>query len=97
VGARPQGVPAGPEQCLESLGDIVQRQDENLLPFGDSGIIELRKLYLDAVKAVQAGGDPPGTIRAEADNGIHVIPAWEYDVTEEQYKAGMAAETTVTR
>jgi len=26
-----------------------------------------------------------------------VIPAWEYDVTEEQYKAGMAAETTVTR
>jgi 5,5'-dehydrodivanillate O-demethylase len=82
---------------IESLGDIVQRQDENLLPFGDYGIIELRKLYLDAVKAVQAGGDPPGTIRDEADNGIHVIPAWELDVTEEQYKAGMAAETTVTR
>jgi hypothetical protein len=46
--------------------------------------------------AAGAGGDPLGTIRDSEQNGIHVIPAWEYDVSEEEYKAGMEA-TTVTR
>ena len=31
-----------------------------------------------------------GVIRDPADNAIHVIPAWEYDVTEEEFKKGMA-------
>jgi hypothetical protein len=37
-----------------------------------------------------AGKDPMGVIRDPADNHIHVIPAWEYDVTEEEFKKGMA-------
>jgi hypothetical protein len=36
------------------------------------------------------GKDPIGVIRDEADNGIHVIPAWEYDVTEAEFKKGLA-------
>jgi hypothetical protein len=36
-----------------------------------------------------------GVIRDPADNDIHVIPAWEYDVTEDEFKKSMA-ETTVS-
>jgi hypothetical protein len=75
---------------IESLGAIVDRENEHDLPLGDYGIIALRKLYLAQVKAVMAGRDPMGVIRDEAANGIHVIPAWEYDVTEEEFKKGMA-------
>jgi len=82
---------------IESLGGIVDRENENLLPFGDYGIVELRKLYLEQVKAVQAGRDPLGTVRDPSKNGIHQIPAWEFDVSEEEFKKGMAAEATVTR
>lgn len=78
---------------IESLGEIVDRENEHLLPLGDYGIIELRKLYLEQVEAVMHGKDPMGVIRDPADNHIHVIPAWEYDVTEEEFKKGMAAAT----
>ena len=57
------------------------------------GIIALRKLYLEQLKAVMAGQDPMGVIRDAADNAIHVIPAWEYDVSEEEFKKGMAEAT----
>jgi 5,5'-dehydrodivanillate O-demethylase len=75
---------------IESLGPIVDRENEQDLPLGDYGVVELRKLYLEQVKAVIDGKDPMGVIRDPADNGIHVIPAWEYDVTEEEFKKGMA-------
>jgi hypothetical protein len=39
--------------------------------------------------------DGMGVIRDPADNDIHVIPAWEYDVTEDEFKKSMA-ETTVS-
>jgi hypothetical protein len=80
---------------IESLGDIVDRENEHDLPLGDYGIIELRKLYLEQVKAVMDGKDPRGVIRDPTDNDIHVIPAWEYDLTEEEFKKGMA-ETTAS-
>ena len=80
---------------IESLGDIVDRENEHDLPLGDYGIIALRKLYLAQVKAVMDGKDPMGVIRDPTDNDIHVIPAWEYDVTEEEFKKGMA-ETTAS-
>jgi hypothetical protein len=75
---------------IDSLGDIVDRENEHDLPLGDYGIIELRKLYLDQLKAVMDGKDPMGVIRDPADNGIHVIPAWEYDVSEQDFKKGIA-------
>ena len=42
------------------------------------------------------GKDPMGVIRDPADNDIHVIPAWEYDVTEEEFKKGMAESIAST-
>jgi phthalate 4,5-dioxygenase len=44
----------------EGMGPIVDRSKEHLGP-GDRAIIAARRLLLDAVKTVQAGGDPPGT------------------------------------
>jgi hypothetical protein len=80
---------------IESLPGIVDRENEHDLPLGDYGVIALRKLYLDQIKAVMAGKDPIGVIRDPADNDIHVIPAWEYDVSEEEFKKGLA-ETTAS-
>jgi len=48
------------------------------------------------VQAVQEGRDPPGTIRDEARNQNIVIPAYELDISEEEFKKGMAA-TSVPR
>ena len=42
------------------MGPIVDRSKEHLGP-ADRAIIATRRLLLDAVKRVQAGGDPPGT------------------------------------
>jgi hypothetical protein len=50
---------------------------------------------LEQDKAVMDRKDPMGVIRDPADNDIHVIPAWEYDVTEDEFKKSMA-ETTVS-
>jgi hypothetical protein len=77
---------------IESLGDIVDRENENLLPLGDYGITELRDLYMEAVRAVQEGRDPQGTIRDEAANQNIVVPAYEYDITREEFERGLAAE-----
>jgi len=41
------------------------------------------------------GKDPMGVVRDPAENGIHVIPAWEFDVTEAEFKKGLA-ETSVS-
>lgn len=78
---------------IESQGEIVDRENDNTLELGDYGVIELRKLYLEQVKAVLAGPDPMGIIRDPSDNGIHVIPAWEFDVSEAEFKKGMAEST----
>jgi len=67
---------------LDSLGSIVDRENENLLPFGDFGIVALRDLYLKEIGAVRAGRDPKGVIRDEARNQLIVIPAWELNLTE---------------
>jgi 5,5'-dehydrodivanillate O-demethylase oxygenase subunit len=71
---------------IESLGAIVDRQNENPLPFGDYGIIELRQMYLDELAKVRAGQDPLGTIRDPAKDEIIVIPAYEFDISEEDFK-----------
>src|SRR5260370_1629933 len=67
---------------IESLGDIVDRENEHDLPLGDYGIIALRKLYLAQVKAVMDGKDPMRVIRAPPANAIHYIPAREITLTQ---------------
>jgi 5,5'-dehydrodivanillate O-demethylase len=78
---------------IESLGSIVDRENENLLPFGDYGIVELRNLYLQELEKVRAGADPLGTIRDEAANGLIVIPAYELDISEAEFKRGQATRS----
>jgi 5,5'-dehydrodivanillate O-demethylase len=80
---------------IESLGSIVDRENENPLPFGDYGIIELRTMYLEELEKVRAGSDPLGTIRDPANNELIVIPAYEYDISKEEFRKGL--ETTATR
>jgi 5,5'-dehydrodivanillate O-demethylase len=65
---------------IDSLGPIVDRENETLLPLGDFGIISLRNLYLQQVEAVLAGNDPLGTIRDPRQHELIVIPAYERDV-----------------
>jgi nitrite reductase/ring-hydroxylating ferredoxin subunit len=43
----------------ESMGPIVDRTKEHLLP-GDAGVVKLRRLLLDTLKDVAAGAMPPG-------------------------------------
>jgi hypothetical protein len=62
---------------LDSLGPIADRENENLLPMGDYGVVALRNLYMKQVDAVRAGRDPLGTIRDAAANNVIVIPAYE--------------------
>ena len=58
----PASVPAQDSTLLDSMGPIVNRENECLVP-GDSGIEVLRKMYLRAIEAVQVGEDPPGVFR----------------------------------
>jgi 5,5'-dehydrodivanillate O-demethylase oxygenase subunit len=81
---------------IESLGPIVKREEENLLPLGDYGIVELRTMYLQAIEDVRAGRDPLGVIRGVGSDRIITVPAYELDVSEEEFKRGLA-ETTAHR
>src|SRR4051812_26607278 len=62
---------------MDSLGAIVDRENENLLTDGDYGIQRLRELYLRETARVEAGADPLGTIRDPAQNAVITIPAYE--------------------
>jgi 5,5'-dehydrodivanillate O-demethylase len=69
---------------VDSLGPIVDRESENLLGDGDYGMRRLRAMYLQAVEAVRAGGDPPGVVRDATQNRLIVIPAYELLISDEQ-------------
>jgi hypothetical protein len=69
---------------VDSLGPIVDRESENLLGDGDYGMRRLRAMYLQAVEAVRAGGDPPGVVRDAKQNSLIVIPAYELLISDEQ-------------
>jgi 5,5'-dehydrodivanillate O-demethylase oxygenase subunit len=70
---------------LQSMGPIVDRENENLLTHGDYGVQTLRSMYLKAIGDVQAGRDPLGTFRA--DHHVITVPAYELDITEEERRA----------
>ena len=54
------GVNTQDHAVQESMGAIVDRSKEHLGP-ADRAVIGMRRVLLDAVKAVQDDGDPPGT------------------------------------
>src|SRR5206468_2222075 len=58
---------------LESMGPIVDRENEHPLPTGDGGIMALRDVYLREIEAVKAGRDPKGTVRDAVQNELIVI------------------------
>jgi len=78
---------------VDSMGPIVDRQNEHLLPRGDVGMVQLRMMYLKALEDVKAGRDPMGTVRDEAKNKLIVIPCYERWIHEEEYRElrGLAA------
>jgi phenylpropionate dioxygenase-like ring-hydroxylating dioxygenase large terminal subunit len=55
-----EGVNTQDRAVQESMGSIVDRSEEYLGP-ADRAIITMRRLLLEAVKTVQAGGDPPAS------------------------------------
>jgi len=66
-----EGVNTQDRAVQESMGPIVNRSEEYLGP-ADKAIITMRRLLLQAVKTVQAGGSPPAT-----DSSYHDIRAVE--------------------
>jgi 5,5'-dehydrodivanillate O-demethylase len=54
---------------LDSLGPIVDRENENLSVI-DGGIVLIRQMYLNQVETVKAGKDPKGVIRKATDDLI---------------------------
>jgi hypothetical protein len=70
---------------LESLGPIVDRENENLLTYGDFGIQALRAMYLSEIRAVEEGRDPRGTFRDVHD--VITVPAYELDITDAERRA----------
>jgi 5,5'-dehydrodivanillate O-demethylase len=57
----------------ESQGSICDRTKEHL-GASDEGVIMLRRLFLDSIKAVEQGRDPHGVIRDPAKNHCLNLP-----------------------
>ena len=78
---------------MESMPPISDRENENLLPTGDVGMVWLRKMYLRAIETVRAGGDPQGTIRDEAQNHLITLTCYEWVISADEHKKmlGLAA------
>ncbi len=70
--------PGDQDRCAqESQGLICDRTTEHL-GVSDEGVILLRRLYKEAIEAVQKGLDPLGVIRDPAKNDIVKITPGEY-------------------
>ncbi len=89
--AMPSVIATEDATIIQSMGPIVDRENENLLPHGDYGIVALRTMYLDAAHDVMAGRDPKGTIRDERANEMIVIPAYEMDISEAESRERQTA------
>jgi phthalate 4,5-dioxygenase len=71
-----EGVNTQDRAVQESMGTVVDRSEEYLGP-ADKAIITMRRLLLQAIKTVQAGGDPPA-----ADSSYYRLRAVERIVPE---------------
>ena len=58
-----EGINCQDRAIQEGMGPVVDRSKEHLGP-ADRAIIVMRRLLLDAVKTVEAGGNPPGIDRS---------------------------------
>jgi phenylpropionate dioxygenase-like ring-hydroxylating dioxygenase large terminal subunit len=91
-----EGVNTQDRAVQESMGPIVDRSQEYLGP-ADKAIIAMRRLLLQAVKTVQAGGDPPGcdqsyyNLRAIEDM-IAEGEGWRESLLGRMYPASSGAE-----
>jgi phthalate 4,5-dioxygenase len=85
------GVNTQDRAVQELQGRIADRTREHLGP-ADKAIITARQLLLEAVKAVQAGEDPPGTDTSyyRARSAVKIMPAkssWREAILPEMYPA----------
>ena len=69
---------------VDSMPPIADRENENLGPTIDEGIIKLRKMYLSEIEKVKRGEDPKCIVRNPAKNKMIVIPAYEKWVPESE-------------
>lgn len=69
---------------VDSIGPVADRENENLSPVIDEGIIMLRKMLLNEIKRMQAGQDPKGVIRDPKRNELIRVTAYERWVTAEE-------------
>jgi 5,5'-dehydrodivanillate O-demethylase oxygenase subunit len=59
----PRGVTPEDAAVVGSIGPRIDHAAEKLMPTGDEGLAMVRRIYHENVAAVQAGGDPKGTVR----------------------------------
>jgi 5,5'-dehydrodivanillate O-demethylase len=83
----PKDIQAGDATVMDSMKAIVDRENENLGPAIDEGIILFRKIYLREVEAVQSGRDPKGVIRDASKNQIIIVPTHEKVVSVSEVQA----------
>lgn len=78
---QPQGVPERPYEERQRMPDDWEAQigqgamashAREHLGVSDMGIVHLRRLLRDGLKAIEAGGDPPGVVRDGAETRVHV-------------------------
>src|SRR5690606_27068773 len=81
----PSGASREDATIVESIGQAIDHENENLLPTADFGLAMIRQLYLDAVEMVARGEDPPGTFRelpadevVKPRTGERVVDSQEY-------------------
>jgi len=79
-------ISAGDATVLDSLGNIVDRENEHLGPAIDEGMARLRMMYLKQIEVVKAGNDPKGTIRDRSKNQLIILPTHEKVIPTSQVK-----------
>lgn len=72
---------------IDSIGPCADRENENLSPVVDGGIIMLREMYLREIKRMQEGEDPKGILRDPGENELIRITAYERWVSDEERRS----------
>jgi len=76
---------------VDSMPPIADRENENLGPVIDDGIIKLRQMYLREIEKVKRGEDPKAIVRDAEKNKMIVIPAYEKWVPESERQSAASA------
>jgi len=72
---------------VDSMPPVADRENENLGPTIDDGIIKLRQMYLREIEKVKRGEDPKAIVRDPEKNKMIVIPAYEKWMPESERQA----------